>query len=112
MPFLSETFNYGDQEKSGVSEDMMRALTDSYEETAEEVNRKADLVIRTTAPAGVADGSGNIPSTTDVNFRNGTIYIVQLTSPPIPDPATDQIFMKTQTIINAGVKTALWMLLN
>lgn len=109
MPFLAESFNYGKQEESGVSKGMMGSLTDSYEDTAAEVNRKPDMIIRKVAPAGVPDANDNIASITDVAFRNGTIYIVQLTTAPIPNPAIDQIFMKTQTITNAGVKTALWM---
>jgi len=106
MPFLEESFNFGKKEQTGVEETMLRSLDEAYEQTAVEVNRKPDLVIRTSAPRGTPDGSGHIPSTLDVNYRDGTIWIVQNGA---IGPITAEVYIKAQTIINGGVKTALWV---
>lgn len=106
MPFLAENFNYGKKEDAGVSETMLRSMEEAYEDTAVEVNRKTDFVVRSVAPVGVPDGSGHIPSTVDINYRNGTIWIVQTGATA---PITNQVYIKTQTIIFGGNKTALWV---
>lgn len=106
MPFLAENFNYGKKEDTGIEGNMLRSMEEAYEDTAAEVNRKPDLVIRTVAPAGIPDGSGHIPSTVDINYRNVTIWIVQTGATA---PITNQVYIKTQTIISGGNKTALWV---
>lgn len=106
MPFLEESYNFGKVAKEDVSPQVMRALEDAYEQTAVEVNSKPDLVVRTSAPSGTPDANTNIPSTTDINYRNGTIWIVQDSA---IGPITAEVYIKAQTIINGGNKTALWV---
>lgn len=106
MPFLEEDFNFGKPEGTGVTEEGLRSFEEAYEQTAVEVNRKPDLVVRTSAPAGTPDGSGNIPSTTDINYRNGTIWIK---NDGATGPITAEVYIKAETIINGGNKTALWV---
>lgn len=106
MPFLEEDFNFGKPEGTGVKEPMLRSMEEAYEQTAVEVNRKPDLVVRSSAPSGTPDASGHIPSTVDVNYRNGTIWIVQTGA---TGPITNEVYMKTQTIVSGGNKTALWV---
>lgn len=106
MPFLEEQFNYGSKEDSGISEQMLRRMQEAYEQTAVVVNRKADIAIRTVAPSGTPDGSGHIPSTVDVNYRDGTIWIKK---DGATGPITAEIYIKAQTIVSGGAKTALWV---
>lgn len=106
MPFLEEQFNYGTKQDTGVSETMLRRMQEAYEQTAVVVNRKTDVAIRSVAPSGTPDGSGHIPSTVDVNYRDGTIWIEQTGA---TGPITAKIYIKAQTIVSGGNKTALWV---
>lgn len=106
MPFLEEQFNYGTQESTGISEQMLRRMQEAYEQTAVVINRKADIVIRTSAPSGTPDANNNIPSTVDINYRDGTLWIKK---DGAIGPITAEVYIKAQTIVNAGSKTALWV---
>jgi hypothetical protein len=106
MPFLADSFNFGKVNENKVPKEFQRAIEDAYEDTAVEVNNKSDLVFRSVAPSGTPDASNHIPSTVDINYRNGTIWIVQTGA---VGPITAEIYIKSETIINAGNKTALWV---
>ena len=115
---LEEDFNFGKVVKEELSSEVVRALEDSYEQTAVQVNRKPNVVIKQAAlsppaapntpvpPTGTPDASGHIPSTVDVDYSNGTIWIAQTDA---IGPITNQVYMKTQTIVSGGNKTALWV---
>jgi len=106
MPFLEEEFNYGKREDTGIREPMLRSMEEAYEQTAVTVNGKADVYVKTSAPSGTPDASNHIPSTVDVNYRDGTIWIVQ---DGATGPITAEVYIKAQTIVSGGNKTALWV---
>lgn len=109
MPFLEEDFNFGRFDKEKVPERLLRAMDDAYNQTAFNVNRKPDVVLIDRAPAGTPDANNNIPSTTDLNFRDSTIWIKQ---DGAVGPITAEVYIKAETIVSGGNKTALWVKLN
>ena len=106
LSFLDNTFNFGKDVEEELGKDVVTVFDDMYTDIADSVNNKANTVIRTAAPAGTPDANTNIPSTTDVDYRNGTIWVVQDSA---VGPITAEVYIKAETVVSGGNKTALWV---
>ena len=106
MTFLPDEFNFGTTKQTQTSESFLVSLENTFRDISTNVNAKTDLILEISAPAGTPDANNNIPSTTDVDFNDGTIWIVQ---DGATGPITAEVYIKAQTIISGGNQTALWV---
>ena len=104
MALNREDFNFGNDLSEKFPE-LSRSLREFFSEIARNLNRRSEFVLKSQAPSGTPEASGDIPSTVDTEYLDGTLWIVQNST---VGPITNEVYVKTQTIISGGVKTALW----
>lgn len=106
MPYLADNYIFGSEEGTGASKEMLSDLSTMYSNIAHTVNRKADIIVTDVAPSGTPDANNNIPSTDDINFRNGTLWIKQTAN---TGPIDNEVYIMTETVVSGGNQTALWV---
>jgi hypothetical protein len=89
MAALDEDFTYSQAAKESNLA-LIRDAEEAYQQTAIQVNRKPDVILRTANPA-----------TTDVEYRQGSIWINQ---------STNKVYVLTSK--SSGPASATWSLLN
>lgn len=90
MRMMPTDFNFGEGATEETDPKLLNSLTDMYRDTAEVVNRKPDIVLRDSAPAG-----------TDTDYRQGTIWV---------DQSLDKVYVLTSK--SGAPPTAAWSILN